>query len=121
MRYRWGFTLVEIMIVVAVIGLISAIAITNFIRARQSTQATMCSQYLERIDGAKAQVAFVYNLGDLDIPADDQLAEFLNRPVALPIDGSTDLCPAGGAYSVNDLLTPPQCSLAAGPGEHRME
>ena len=50
-----AFTLVEIMIVVAIIGLLAAIAIPNFVKARSTAQANVCINNLRQIDGAIQQ------------------------------------------------------------------
>ena len=69
-----GFTLVEIMIVVAIIGLLAAIAIPNFVRAREQAQLQSIMNNLRIIDGAKDQYALeekqpgttVVAIGDLE-------------------------------------------------------
>jgi prepilin-type N-terminal cleavage/methylation domain-containing protein len=82
-----GFTLVEIMIVVAIIGLLAAIAIPNFVRARATSQTNACINNLRQIDSAKQQI--LLEQGDaapLDVAG---LTPFLGRGAA----GSWPECP----------------------------
>ncbi|MGV3723999.1 MAG: type IV pilin protein, partial [Actinomycetota bacterium] len=70
---RKGFTLVEIMIVVLIIGILLAIAVPNFIRARESSRAKSCVSNLKQIDSAKEQWAMDNKKTSADTPADTDL------------------------------------------------
>ncbi len=66
-KNRGGFTLVEIMIVVAIIALLAAIAVPNFLRARKRSQATRILEDLRMIDGAIDLYAIENNKGNGDL------------------------------------------------------
>jgi prepilin-type N-terminal cleavage/methylation domain-containing protein len=106
-----GFTLVEIMIVVAIIGLLAAIAIPNFVKARESAQAKSCVNNLRQIDGAVDQYALEAGLttGDAAPMASPGILDYLKAEPTCPVGdtvypaqvvGTASVCSSGTATHV---------------------
>jgi prepilin-type N-terminal cleavage/methylation domain-containing protein len=98
-----GFTLVEIMIVVAIIGLLATVAVPNFVRARGTAQKNACISNLRQIDGAKQQWAFENRKSDEAVPGEDDIKVYLSKNL-MPS------CPGGGTYTIGAVNADPTCS-----------
>ena len=101
-----GFTLVEIMIVVAIIALLAAIAVPNFLRARKRSQATRMLEDLRVIDSAIDQYAIESNkAGGTTVDWTD-IQKYLKKGSVLYNSGGADIllnAYNGGTFTVDGL------------------
>jgi prepilin-type N-terminal cleavage/methylation domain-containing protein len=111
---RSGFTLVEIMIVVAIIGMLAAIAIPNFVKARTTAQMNACINNLTQLDGAIQQFALENKKAASDSVALSDCLPYLKRSVVCPAGGHT----AEDSYQVTDCQTSPSCITTGGGAAH---
>lgn len=106
LNQRRGFTILEVMIVVAIIGILASVAIPSFVKARADAQQNTCIENLQKIEGAK------------QIWATEQRKPSGATPTTADLIGPTlylkhsPECPSGGTYQFNYIGTNASCSVA---------
>jgi prepilin-type N-terminal cleavage/methylation domain-containing protein len=104
---KQGFTLVEIMIVVAIIGLLAAIAIPSFMKARTQSQQNACINNLRQIEAAKEQWALEKRKQQGATATTTEVMEYIKNP------SSSTNCPAGGTIAFGVIGTNCTCTVTA--------
>jgi prepilin-type N-terminal cleavage/methylation domain-containing protein len=114
-----GFTLVEIMIVVAIVGLLAAIAVPNFIRARATSQANACINNLRQIDAAINEWALENGKSTgATVTGPATVSAYIKLNSANSVPG----CPATGTYNTTTVGATPQvnCTFSTLTPGHKL-
>ena len=109
-----GFTLIEIMIVVAIIGLLAAVAIPNFAQARETARRNVCISNLQQIEGAIQRWSLDANKDEGQAVTYSDIQKYLRHAV---------VCPAGGtsfedSYTITTVEVAPTCQRK--PAVHKL-
>ena len=111
---KGGFTLVEIMIVVAIIGLLATIAIPNFAKARETTRKNACISNLRNIDGVIQQWALDLKKDSGSPVTYNDIKSYLKNDVSCPSGGTT----FEDSYAISTVDVSPTCMKR--PETHKM-
>ena len=89
---------------IALLGMLAAIAIPNFVKARHTAQMNACLNNLRQIEGAKQQWALENKKELTDTPTQSEVVAYLK-------EGQLPICPAAGAYTINAVGKDSACSV----------
>ncbi len=113
-RSTRGFTLVEIMIVVAIIGMLATIAIPNYVKSREQAYKVTCISNLRQIDGAVQTWALAQRKDAGDAVTYEDISSYLRNAVVCPSGGKT----FADSYTLTTVDDRPACQRR--PGTHQL-
>lgn len=99
----FGFSLIELAIVVAVLGVIAVIAMPNLFSARKTAEDKICIANLKTIVHAKEQWGFDNGKKETEEPNYNDIKPYLTRTQ------TQNICPIGGKYTIGALNEDPSC------------
>jgi prepilin-type N-terminal cleavage/methylation domain-containing protein len=103
-REKGGFTLVEIAIVVLIVGVLAALAISSFVQARNASRAAVCLNTQRQIDSAKELYAVEFKAMNGHAVVWEEIAPYLKNRELSP-------CPSGGTYNLATIGETCSCSV----------
>ena len=110
---RQGFTLVEIMIVVAIIALLASIAVPNFLRARKRSEAAKILEDLRQIDNATDEYAIDNNKTSGMNPVFNDLKSYLKSGTTLYNTGTDLFGDTYGPFTIDSVIGVPSAAFNA--------
>jgi prepilin-type N-terminal cleavage/methylation domain-containing protein len=116
--YKKGFTLIEIFLVVAILGILIAMGVPNYLSVRGRVRQDMCINNLRQIKLAKEHWALENNKVDADTPATADLDPYIKDGTAAlkcPLDPGNSF---NTSYTINNVGTDPACKIS--PGNHKL-
>ncbi|MCX5680310.1 MAG: prepilin-type N-terminal cleavage/methylation domain-containing protein [Candidatus Omnitrophica bacterium] len=114
-RGRKGYTLVEIMIVVAILAILMSVAVPNYVKSGRVASRNTCISNLRQIDGAMEQWAMNKNIPTGTVPNSIQEDEIYSY-----VDGGKPTCPSKGEYSLHAVSSKPQVTCSREDEGHKL-